>query len=504
MDIWRKYREGKIDLSWAGFFRGDGRPRYFCTPRGAKVLGWAGVDGIHFCRIRGFGEAVFSVNPSNGPGEYVHPAAKCFDDFLRLLLCCGNTAAVEQAWRWDRAQFARFLEENPLSEEYQRERERLEKALKLPPLPDPYGYLRALEESFDPKRVVYAEEAETSPPRKEERQWRVYFEGNFWGPSGRERPGKELPVCREAHWGGYSVKIPSVYACGKGLVVDLCLSAPKEELRAFAAKWGLFPGEAGRTFTRAEQMRMEAENPLDPSLRLTARLNGRELCCSHSCAMSWNPAVPDGCTPGGEAELALKYYGLDRAQGWVVRRFCFPWSSKRRPKELREMELCLGQEPFPLPGEEFTAPAPGGAVPLHHPVTGEEYLLTVREYEAQTMPQRAFGRGGWVYPSHFVSMTYTISPEPEKGAFYLTECSEGDRPYRKQAPAPGPEEACAVSVGIIGSAGGAVVLPGGDAGPKQLHGAASALYFERPGEIRWLPVFRWRDKAEMMVRLSLK
>ena len=32
---------------------------YFCTPRGAKVLGWAGVDGIHYCTIRGFGEMIF-------------------------------------------------------------------------------------------------------------------------------------------------------------------------------------------------------------------------------------------------------------------------------------------------------------------------------------------------------------------------------------------------------------------------------------------------------------
>ena len=38
---------------------------YFCTPRGAKVLGWAGVDGIHYCTIRGFGEMIFAVSPMN-------------------------------------------------------------------------------------------------------------------------------------------------------------------------------------------------------------------------------------------------------------------------------------------------------------------------------------------------------------------------------------------------------------------------------------------------------
>lgn len=35
-------------------------------------------------------------------GNYVHPRAKDFQDFLRLLLACGHTAALEQAWCWDK------------------------------------------------------------------------------------------------------------------------------------------------------------------------------------------------------------------------------------------------------------------------------------------------------------------------------------------------------------------------------------------------------------------
>ncbi|WP_222860695.1 hypothetical protein [Paenibacillus antibioticophila] len=48
-------------------------PPYFCTPKGARMIGWAGVDGIHFCFVRGFGEMVFAVSPMNTAGNYVHP-----------------------------------------------------------------------------------------------------------------------------------------------------------------------------------------------------------------------------------------------------------------------------------------------------------------------------------------------------------------------------------------------------------------------------------------------
>ena len=63
----------KLDLSNIGLQRGEKESGYFCTPVGAKVIGWAGVDGIHFCIVKGFGELIFAVNPTYDPGHYVHP-----------------------------------------------------------------------------------------------------------------------------------------------------------------------------------------------------------------------------------------------------------------------------------------------------------------------------------------------------------------------------------------------------------------------------------------------
>ena len=81
----QKLLQTDIDLSSLGVERRTDNEPYFCTPKGASVFGWTGVDGIHFCFVRGFGGMVFAVSPANTFPNYVHPLAKNFADFLRLL-----------------------------------------------------------------------------------------------------------------------------------------------------------------------------------------------------------------------------------------------------------------------------------------------------------------------------------------------------------------------------------------------------------------------------------
>ena len=84
----------QIDLAPLGVAQRTDAYPYFCTPRGANIFGWAGVDGIHFCFIRGFGEMVFAVSPMNTAPDFVHPLARTFADFLRLLY----PAATVRPW----------------------------------------------------------------------------------------------------------------------------------------------------------------------------------------------------------------------------------------------------------------------------------------------------------------------------------------------------------------------------------------------------------------------
>ena len=139
----QKFLRSGIDLSPAGVERREDNNPYFCTPKGASVLGWAGVDGIHFCFVRGFGGMVFSVSPMNSVPDFVHPLASNFGDFLRLLLACSDSAALEQAWMWDKSQFEAFLRDNPPTQDQKRTLFELAEKMKLTPMEQPWEIGRA-------------------------------------------------------------------------------------------------------------------------------------------------------------------------------------------------------------------------------------------------------------------------------------------------------------------------------------------------------------------------
>ena len=115
MTDFQKYEQLRIDGSWINLEKGTARGNCFCTPKGARVIGWE--NGIHYCFIRGYGEMVFAVNPESCVEEHVYPLAANFRDFLRLLLSCGTTTAVEQIVWWSEAQFREFLAAEPVPPE---------------------------------------------------------------------------------------------------------------------------------------------------------------------------------------------------------------------------------------------------------------------------------------------------------------------------------------------------------------------------------------------------
>jgi len=232
---YERYLESNIDLSLIGLTQEADDIDYFCTPKGAKIIGRAGSDGIHFCFIPGFGEMVFVVNPMSTPGSYVHPLARNFQDFLRLLLACGNTAALAQAWCWDEEQFNEFLLENPPTDEQAATLAAIRENLSLDPMEQPFSYIRALQNRFDyrliPYREGYYDMVSVEPPIPE---WKVYFDGNFWMHHRRERAGKEIPINKQFVWEDEVWMIPAMYVCAKGLVIDFCLRFRRS---AFVPLW---------------------------------------------------------------------------------------------------------------------------------------------------------------------------------------------------------------------------------------------------------------------------
>lgn len=231
--ILKKFLQRGVDLSPVGVELREDNTNYFCTPKGASVFGWAGIDGIHFCFIRGFGEMVFSVSPMNTSPDYVHPVAENFTDFLRLILACGDVAAVEQAWMWNEAQFEAFLNENPTTQEQQQTLSEISEKMNLLPMEQPWTYIKNLQSSFDYSQIKYTEdyydndmtsEAELVAP-----EWKVYFDGDFWGHRGKDRAGKEIKLDKQFDWAGYPSTLTtlpdlSLCPCGVPKGVPVCLS----------------------------------------------------------------------------------------------------------------------------------------------------------------------------------------------------------------------------------------------------------------------------------------
>lgn len=167
---------------------------------GAKVIGWAEWMGFTFALFCGFGEMVFAVSPMNVAPDYVHPLARNFPDFLSLLLACGDSAALEQAWQWNFEQFQAFLADNPPTEEQKTVLARISRQTGLSPIEEPWQYLHALQDTFDYSKIKYTEDfydldlnpdAPQQPP-----EWKVFYDGNFWGHSGRGKAGKRWPSVR--------------------------------------------------------------------------------------------------------------------------------------------------------------------------------------------------------------------------------------------------------------------------------------------------------------------
>ena len=101
---------------------------------------------------------VFSVSPMNSAPDFVDPLANDFEDFLRLLLACSDSAALEQAWMWDKAQFEAFLQDNPPTQDQQRTLSELAEKMKLTPMEQPWVYIKKLQASFDYSKIKYTED----------------------------------------------------------------------------------------------------------------------------------------------------------------------------------------------------------------------------------------------------------------------------------------------------------------------------------------------------------
>ena len=181
-------------------------------------------------------------------------------------------------------------------------------------------------------------------------------------------------------------------------------------------------------------MRIEYEHPLEPGLlRLRDRQRPRP---AHSEGASGRGWAPIEGWENREAQRAVEHYGLDPGRCWQFSRIRFPW--KRRMK-INSLSAVLTARKADIPGESFTVSRAGEEVRLVSPVDGEQYTLTVCEYSANELDSADFGGGDeWEYPTHCVTLEYTLTPDLDDESFQIDDASEGDRPRRRHSSGFGP------------------------------------------------------------------
>lgn len=476
---YRQFLKTDADLSPLGVMRVDAPfEPYFCTPKGARVFGRSGVDGIHFCFVRGFGETVFAVSPMNGREDCVHPVAKSFRDFLRLLLALHDAAAIEQAWQWNAAQLEAFEQKYPPDEEQKAVLSQITSQFHLRPIAEPWNYIRTVQSGFDYGKLRFSEDfyEEDGKPDALFDPWKVTFEGDFWG--GRGKPGKELPLGVSFLWAGDEWLVPAAYVCKEGLVLDLCKRVAAERLFSFREKWELSPDNDGSDWSEAKQICASAENPLEEDFRAELIVNGKTLPCRHGCALCWDPLYPEG--NGLEEKRVRLHYKLDELDGWNIWRISFPWEGKKETR-LRTLSLHLRQSPAHIPGPEFTPEKVGDSITFRLPEKQETYTLTALEIQVETLP--AFGQ-----TLYTTELAYTIAPEPPEGSITLRDFAE---PARLSAQ--GRHSGCAF--GVIGGADGPVAFAMGK------DTVCSQLRRKKEQNVTWTLVFREKRKEDKRVLL---
>ena len=501
MTTYQKFQRLNIDHSVLGLDQNISYTEYFCTPLDAEIIAEAGVDGIHYCFIKGFDEMVFAISPSNLPGENVHPIAKNFEELLRLLLACGSMYAIEQTYMWDEELFEQYIMDNKPSEKQQVIMDMIKEEFHIIPMEQPFFYIKDLQASFDYRRLEFSEEyyellPDVGDSEKAAPEWKVTYEGGFYPKRGRE--GKEIRVDKDFKWGKEIWHIPAVYLCSKGMVVDLCIEVEPEVVAKFINKWNLYE-EDNRAYSNTEYEQIQKEHPLNMDFHSKLFVNDTQLRQAQGCCVYWIPkeCMPEDLETETEAKWVLDHYGYDYEKAWAVHRISYPWTEKK-PRTVRKLEIQLEREMVKIPSKPFATPEKGKAQEILNSVTGVTHTLIVREYEEKAMDPNHFPDESMEWPTHYSVMTYTLFPELED--VYLKDACQGDSPRSKQ----GNQHQGATSVGIIGlrpkaEDGEDYYHPDGTA--AKLRVCCSSMYFEKPAKIEWELTFKEKRVPDIKVKL---
>lgn len=521
-DLYQTFKNLSINFSAIGLEPTPNTSDYFCTPKGAKIIGWAGVDGIHYCFIEGFGDMVFAVSPCNLPGDYVHPLAESFEDFLRLMLMCSGLDAIEQAHGWNKDTFEEYMAKKRVSPEEKEIHYTISEELHLTPMDFPFEYIKNLQSRFNYTSIPWKDEYREYVPEersevclstgeeeetKQEIPWQVYFGEGIWHQHSKDKPGTEISVNKQFAWNGNVFRVPSVYVCNKGLVIDFCVEIEPSKIKEFLEKIEKYVDREDKWSNEILE-EMHHTNPTNIDFRAEAVVNQKQLRQSNGIGFGW---MPESLRPeeGGwanepEIEQVIEHYGLDRTRGWSFHRTSFAWTTIRKPT-VKSLNLTMKAEEVSVVAKRFITPEIGESITITRPATGETFVLTVEETEDRQMDNKQMERlhhGELEFPTHYKTMTYILSPDLPGTRFLIQDTKSSDRPRPKPQKENASGNNAAAAISIIGGADGPTsvfLLSNGSS--RRPHSACSALTFEPAEEVEWKAVFREKPCGDMKIDL---
>ncbi len=494
MTLYERFIKSHFTLAPFGIEKGDARSDYFCTPKGARILGWTGVDGIHYCTLKAFGDTVFAVNPYADPKKHAFPVAENFETFLRLLITCGHEAVLEQAHTMTPERFAKYVQENPLTDEQKAYADVLQSTFGLSPLENPYSYLYNIAHTFDYDRIPYKKDYYEFVPVDAPvvRPWRVYSNCSFTGdPEKGERPGKEFPLGCTFRFGDCTVTVPAGYLCSKALVLDVLFEVPSEKVLNYGQKYAHAANETPET---------RHTNPLCVDFRAGVTVNGTYLPSKRGSSTRYVPKMDGISLPfdTDTAEAVLSHYDLPKDRCYAIHRMSFLWATAKKPV-VRSLSLHLESHLVSIPTVTFQGTHTGQTVPFRHPITGAEHTLTVDNIEEGILSENACTLSDCSIPPHYTEITYSVTPTLPEGRCTVRDCRPNDPLRRRQS-----KTTATISTSDIGIIGG-FDAPSVLAFPRRQTGgpskALSALTFEKQSAITWQIVLREKTVPDVDVQL---
>lgn len=209
--------------------------------------------------------------------------------------------------------------------------------------------------------------------------------------------------------------MPTTYLCAEGLVLDILEKIPE--------------GDGQELYFHPE---------------LT--VNGEKMSRFSGSGTAFSAHLPEETGNDPEAWQMLEPLRAGFGFRLVSEPVCIPLAGPAA-KMIESLTLTMIQEPGQVPGPQFSVAKSGETVQFTNPVTGTAYMLTVQKLKQETWEPDERMAKRYFWPTHFLRMDYTLTPEPGQDVF-LRDSGEGDRPMEISV---GDDDS---ALGIIGGADG--------------------------------------------------